>query len=494
MIATGQEVIAMTFSIKPIFALAILAAIITSAYASGPLRVLKTNPRYFTDDSGKAIYLTGSHTWNNLMEITRPGLNPNPVVDFGAYLEFLKSHHHNFFRLWTWESPAEFDASGAVKYRYSPLPYERPGPGAASDGSARFDLRLFNSAYFDRMRERIITARDDGMYVSIMLFQGFSLNNKGHDDPWPGHPFNSHNNINGIDGDPNHTGGGLATHSLSIPAITALQEAYVRRVIDEVNDLDNVLYEITNEDEGSTQNTAWQIHMIQLIKTYEAGKPHQHPVGMTAQYPKGSNAVLSASGADWISPNEEGGYQSDPPAADGHQVVINDTDHSFYYLSLQKAGLAAQRAWAWKNFTRGNQALFMDPYLDPFPWDMSDRNHPSSSTPDAYWDTLRNAMGDARVYADRMDLANMTPQNALTSTHYCLANPGHEYLIYQPLAGDFTANLQAGIYNYEWFNPVDHAVVSTGSFTAATGIRSFTPPIKSDAVLYLKAFMPHGAR
>lgn len=476
----------MTGSIKPIFALTALAAIVVSASASGPLRVLKTNPRYFTDDSGRAIYLTGSHTWNNLMEIARPHGLPNPAVDFGAYLDFLKSHHHNFFRLWTWESPAEMDASGTVNYRYSPMPYQRLGPGTALDGDAKFDLRLFNAAYFDRLRERVIAARDAGMYVSIMLFEGFSLNNKGHDDPWPGHPFNARNNINGIDGDPSHTGGGLSTHALSIPAITALQEAYLRKVIDEVNDLDNVLYEITNEDEGSTQNTAWQVHMIQFIKTYEAGKPFQHPVGMTAQYPKGSNAALFASGADWISPNDTEGYQADPPAADGRKVIINDTDHSFYYLALQKVGLAAQRAWVWKNLTRGNQVLFMDPYLDPFPWDMNDRNHPSGGTPDAYWDTLRSAMGDARVYADRMKLADMTPQTALSSTHYCLASPGHEYLVYQPGTGAFTVTLQAGAYHYEWFDPVNHTMISTESFMASTGERSFTPPTNGEAVLYLK--------
>jgi hypothetical protein len=320
-----------------------------------------------------------------------------------------------------------------------------------------------------------------------MLFEGFSLNNKGHDDPWPGHPFNARNNINGIDGDPHPTGGGLATHDLSIPAITALQEAYVRRVIDEVNDLDNVLYEITNEDEGSAQNTAWQVHMIQFIKSYEGRKPFQHPVGMTAQYPKGSNATLFSSGADWISPNDSDGYQTDPPAADGRKVVINDTDHSFYYLSLQKAGLTAQRAWVWKNLTRGNQVLFMDPYLDPTPWDMTDRNHPSGDTPDPYWDILRSALGDARLYADRMNLAGMTPQNALSSTNYCLANPGYEYLVYQPVAGAFTVNLQAGAYNFEWFSPINHTVVSTGSFTTATGSRSFSPPINGEAVLYLKS-------
>jgi hypothetical protein len=32
----------------------------------------------------------------------------------------------------------------------------------------------------------------------------------------------------------------------------AIQEAYVKKVIDTVNDLDNVLYEISNESRGSS--------------------------------------------------------------------------------------------------------------------------------------------------------------------------------------------------------------------------------------------------
>jgi hypothetical protein len=56
----------------------------------GPLRVHPTNPRYFTDGSGKAIYLTGSHTWNNLQEIVRTSGPANPTFDFKAYLDFLQ--------------------------------------------------------------------------------------------------------------------------------------------------------------------------------------------------------------------------------------------------------------------------------------------------------------------------------------------------------------------------------------------------------------------
>jgi len=96
-------------------------------------------------------------------------------------------------------------------------------------------------------------------------------------------PINAQNNINGIDGDPHKTGGGRAVHTLAIPAVTAIQEAYVRKVIDAVNDLGNVLYEIGNEHYGDS--VEWQVYIINLIHAYEAQKPKQHPVGMTGGGP-----------------------------------------------------------------------------------------------------------------------------------------------------------------------------------------------------------------
>ncbi len=40
-----------------------------AADAAGALRIHPTNPRYFTDGSGKAVYLTGSHTWSSLQDL-----------------------------------------------------------------------------------------------------------------------------------------------------------------------------------------------------------------------------------------------------------------------------------------------------------------------------------------------------------------------------------------------------------------------------------------
>jgi hypothetical protein len=298
---------------------------------SGTLHVSPENPRYFSDPSGKVIYLTGSHTWANLQDAGSS--NPPAVFDYTAYLDFLQTNHHNFFRLWRWEQAqgAPWVAGGDLWF--APFVYLRTGPGVALDGNLKFDLEEFDPAYFDRMRSRVIEAGKRGIYVSIMLFDGWSVGKKLPNDPgnpWPGHPYHSSNNINGINGDPDNDDNGYETQNLSIPAVTEIQESYVRKVIDTVNDLDNVLYEICNE--CNADSTAWQYHMIDFIHDYESALPKQHPVGMTASYPDGKNQDLFDSPADWISPNAEGGYKDNPPVADGSKVILLDTDHLLHGL------------------------------------------------------------------------------------------------------------------------------------------------------------------
>jgi hypothetical protein len=95
-------------------------------------------------------------------------------------------------------------------------------------------------------------------------------------------------------------------------------------------------------------------------------------------------------------------------------------------------------------------------------------------------------MGYALTYANKMNLAAMTPRSRLASTEYCLANPGKEYLVYQPKTGEaFSVELKAGTYRYEWFGPAKGAA-SSGSIESAGGAQRFKAPIDGDAVLYLK--------
>ena len=102
----------------------------------------------------------------------------------------------------------------------------RPGrapAGTAADGLPRYDLERFDDEYFARLRRRVAAAGERGLYVIVMLFNGWSLRDNGDGNPWPRHPFHPDNNRNGIDGDPDDRGDGDDVHSLRMPAITALQ-------------------------------------------------------------------------------------------------------------------------------------------------------------------------------------------------------------------------------------------------------------------------------
>lgn len=433
--------------------------------ATGPLRVDPSNPRYFMDGSGKAVYLTCSHTWSNLPDI---GLtDPPPAFDFDRYLRFIADHNFNYIRLWRWETPKDIEEDKVVRYS-APHPWKRTGPGMAWDGKPKFDLSAFNEDYFVRMRKRVEMARDRGIYVSIMLFNGWELQFSN----WTGHPFNAQNNVNGIDGDPDRDGRGTEIESLPLPAgVGQLEKAYVRKVIDTVNSLDNILYEISNE--SGPYSTDWQYDMIEYVKSYEATKPKQHPVGMSYQYPRGSNSTLFNSPADWISPNSDSrtgsyNYRDNPPPADGRKVVLSDTDHLW--------GNGGNRQWVWKSFLRGLNPFYMDPYDDPPVWE--------KLLPDI--EEVRRNLGYSRSYATRIDLAASLPSLELSSTGYCLANPGHEYLVYQPDRGEFTVLLTAGTYDYEWFNPVTGTKSGEGLVSSKGGRQSFVSPIQGDSVLYLR--------
>jgi len=101
---------------------------------------------------------------------------------------------------------------------------------------------------------------------------------------------------------------------------------------------------------------------------------------------------------------------------------------------------------------------------------------------------MRKNMGYALTYANKINPAAMTPRSDLSSTTYCLAKPGKEYLVYQPKKGEaFSVEVKAGTYCYEWFNPTEGALTDTGRLEAADGKQQFKAPFEGDAVLYLDA-------
>ncbi len=176
----------------------------TTRIGPGPLVVPSRNPRYFAhrdDDTGRAVYLTGSHIWNNLQD----GMGPGPDapdeperLDFDAYLRFLTERGHNLIRLWRWEQFRSQAAGGSYHLDMSPQPWARSGPGTAKDGRPRFDLERFDEAFFARLRQRVEQAGEAGIYVDVLLFDGWALHLSPAPDHIEGHPFHALNNVNGV--------------------------------------------------------------------------------------------------------------------------------------------------------------------------------------------------------------------------------------------------------------------------------------------------------
>jgi 4-amino-4-deoxy-L-arabinose transferase-like glycosyltransferase len=441
---------------------------------AGPLRRGTGNGRYFVDRQGHGVYLTGAHTWAAFQDAARlPG---DPAFDFGRYLKFLADHHLNFLRLFTWEQ-ADWVPWRPYHYRLRPTVFARTGPGTALDGEPRFDLTSFDQAYFDRLRERVTMAGARGIYVSVMLFDGFSVERKGLDgaNPWLGHPYNAANNVNGIDGDPARRGNGTLIHSLQDERILGIEETYLRKVADTLAGLDNVLFEICNE--CTAGSVPWQYHMIRYLKAYEAGLAMQHPVGMTVPWPGGSNAALLASPADWIAPNQAGGYDNDPPAADGSKVILSDTDHIW--------GLGGDRRWVWKSFLRGLNPIFMDPYDNGWAFPPDIPGHA------ARWESVRTNLGYTALLARRLGLETMAPRPDLASSGYCLARVSGEQaalVAYAPEDGPLTVDLAGipGRFSVSWLDPGSGRVVAAAPVTGGQRHR-FDPPFPDDAVLVLRA-------
>lgn len=483
-----------------------------TSQAAGPLAVSLINSRYFTVASadpagGAAVFLTGSHVNNNLHDglgFGRDCPDDPEQFDFDAYLDLLGARGHNFIRLWRWEQFRGHLSPADVHFCMTPQPWPRTGPGSAKDGKPKFDLSRFDEAYFDRLRHRVVAAGRVGIYASVMLFEGFSVHLTDPPDNIEGHPFHANNNVNGI-------GITSIVDYQVLPLswdIEAVQQAYIHNVIDTVHDLPNVLYEVANESSGQAadrvsmseelvietpigDSTQWQHWVIKVVKDYEREMGYDaHPIGMTYLFPvpdlSKANEPLWNSPADWISPGfddslGESRWFTDPPANDGRKVVLLDTDHFSPFLS--------NPLWVWKAFLRGHNPILYDLGIlsGGVPPNPSEGNPSFDSLEPARW-----AMGEARRFAEQINLATVEPSGDLASSGYALAHPSQEYVALRTdeSDGDFTVTLTPGTYTVRWHDiesretlDVDPLIVErAGPFALRSPFEGTTP-----VVVHLKA-------
>ena len=168
----------------------------------------------------------------------------NLDFDYIKYLDTLARDGLNLTRVFSGaycENPAAFNitnntlAPAAGRFI---TPWARSATPGYANGGNKFDLTRWDDAYFRRLKDLVAHASRRGIVVEFTFFCPFYK-----DDMWLRSPMHADNNVNGLGGVAREVVYTLDQHG----GLLAVQEAMVRKIVSELRDADNILWEICNE-------------------------------------------------------------------------------------------------------------------------------------------------------------------------------------------------------------------------------------------------------
>ena len=245
----------------------------TNAPVSSAIRIHPQNPKVFEFRGRPLVLLTASEHYGAVMN--RPFRFETYLADAADKRMTLTRLFMLFRELQTPINPYSTCKPESPDYI---APFERTGPGRALDQEPKFDLDRPNPEFFDRLHRFVGLASGYGIIVEVVL-----LSNTYAPQVWEINPLNARNNINGLDeiAWPEYM---TRRH----PKLFARQAANVRKIVEELNRYDNVIYEICNEPGGNVAGRAenpapaevneWLAALIEVVRQAEAGLPNQHLV------------------------------------------------------------------------------------------------------------------------------------------------------------------------------------------------------------------------
>jgi PA14 domain/Cellulase (glycosyl hydrolase family 5) len=233
-----------------------------------PIKLSDVNPHYAVF-RGKPTLLIGS--------TEHYGAIINLDFDYTRYLDQLQKDGLNLTRAWAGiycEDPSSF---GITNNTLAPGPNKFICPWARSNepgyfnGGNKFDLSKWDENYFTRLKDFVKQAGDRGIVVDLGLFCFFY-----EESMWALSPLNPRNNINNLPPINRHE-----VWTLKNPEYIAIQEAYIKKIVRELKDFDNVYFEIINEPYAGGNDTLnvkqdWQDWVAGKIAEAEAPLKHKH--------------------------------------------------------------------------------------------------------------------------------------------------------------------------------------------------------------------------
>ncbi|WP_419189791.1 hypothetical protein [Stieleria marina] len=252
-----------------LFSLTLFAApIAVSAEGErAPISLHPENQHYFQWRGKPTILVTSGEHYGALLNLD---------FDYVQYFDELKAHGLNHTRVFAGTYRENEGAFGITENVLAPKPGRYISPWARSSepgkahGRNRFDLMKWDPAWFERVKDLLRQASDRGIVVELTLFCPMY-----DDQTWDICPMNAVNNVHGIGAVPREEAFTLKHNDL-----LAIQIATTRKIVQELEEFDNLYYEVCNEPYFGGVTMAWQHRIVDAIVNTEKDFAQRHLISM----------------------------------------------------------------------------------------------------------------------------------------------------------------------------------------------------------------------
>ncbi len=454
-----------------------LAAISGTAATTGahsdhsPLQLHPDNPHYFLFRGKPTLLITSGEHYGALL---------NLEFDFNAYFAELHKHGLNLTRTFCGtyrEVPGSFNIT---QNTLAPEPGQYLAPWARSSepgyalGGNKFDLNLWDPAYFKRLHAFMRAASAAGVVVEMNLFcpnYEASL--------WHANPMYTGNNVNSVGNCPPDE-----AYTLKHPDLLNTQLSVVRKLVAELAAYDNLYYEVCNEPYFGGVTMEWQKRVIHEIQAAETGMKHPHLISLNIA--NGSASITEAVPGVSIF----NFHYATPPDTVGLNYhlnkVIGDNETGF-----RGSADLLYRSEAWEFLLAGgalyNNLDYSFSVAHPS-GDLSGYHSPGGGSP-----ALRHQLSILKKFMEGADLLHLQPSQSLLmgglpaqTAFRVLANPQKHVLVY--LRGgrpeSMEVLLHSGKYHIQWIDPEDgHTIQQTEMHHDGEICRIAVPIYKDDVAV-----------
>lgn len=402
-----------------------------------PLALHPSNPHYFVYKNKPTVLITSGEHYGAVINLD---------FNYKKYFDELKSDGLNMTRTFSGvycEQPGAFNITNntlaPLANRYV-TPWARSETPGYKNGGNKFDLTKWDENYLNRLKDFFREAASRDIIVEFALFCPFY-----EDGMWALSPMNPSNNVNATPDIPRNDVYTLDKNG----GLLDIQKTLVKKLVTELNEFDNVIFEICNEPYFGGVTMEWQHAIADVITEAEKSLPKKHLISQNIQ--NGASVVNDPHPAvsvfNW--------HYAYPPVTVGYNYHLNkpigDNETGFRGVSD-----STYRFEAWRFMLAGG-ALFNHLDYSFAPGHESGDLKYDTTQPGGGSDALRKQFSYLKKFIESFGFIKMNPDTAMLGNlrGSVLMEDGKQYAIYiSDKINLLELSVPDGNYQVSFLNPV----------------------------------------